>query len=385
MQDRRVSSYAPENTTLARSLGVINLGLGLIDFFGRWQAGCCWQGSLPRLIFCWSGGCTARPGSARAAGGERAGRGCLTGGARPAYRRPSRRNLRPEGPSMSPAPAPVLETVSLACAHGGRQGVYRHASAETGTAMTFAVFEPPQAAARPVPVLWFLSGLTCTHANCMDKGEYRRLAAELGLMIVLPDTSPRGPGVPDEPENWQFGQGAGFYLDAMQEPFARSYRMYSYVTRELPALIGAQFPADLARQGITGHSMGGHGALTIALKNPDTFRSASAFAPIVRPGLADWSRPALGKYLGADEAHWRPYDTCLLIEDGHRFPEMLIDQGAADPFLEGGLMPEELRRTAERHGQPIRLRLHQGYDHSYFFISTFMDDHLRWHAERLRG
>lgn len=279
----------------------------------------------------------------------------------------------------------TLETVSTAKAHGGVQGVYRHLSTETKGAMTFAVFVPPHEEGEKLPVLWYLSGLTCTHANCMDKGEYRRLAAELGLIVVLPDTSPRGETVPDEKDNWQFGQGAGFYLDATEPPYAENYRMYSYVTRELPEIIAAHFPADMERQGITGHSMGGHGALTIALKNPERFKSASAFAPIVKPSVADWSRPAFEKYLGADEAAWRAYDTVLLIEDGHRFPEFLVDQGGADSFLKTGLMPELLAEAANRAGQKLTLNLREGYDHSYNFISTFMDDHLRWHAARLKA
>ena len=277
------------------------------------------------------------------------------------------------------------EIVSTAKAHGGVQGVYRHLSTETRTAMTFAVFVPPHEEGEKLPVLWYLSGLTCTYANCMDKGEYRRLAAELGLIVVLPDTSPRGETVPDEKDNWQFGQGAGFYLDATEPPYAENYRMYSYVTRELPEIIAAHFPADMERQGITGHSMGGHGALTIALKNPERFKSASAFAPIVKPSVADWSRPAFEKYLGADEAAWRAYDTVLLIEDGHRFPEFLVDQGGADSFLKTGLMPELLAEAANRAGQKLTLNLREGYDHSYNFISTFMDDHLRWHAARLKA
>jgi len=276
-----------------------------------------------------------------------------------------------------------MKTLSTARSHGGVQGVHSHASDACACDMTFAVFVPPQAAERPCPVLWYLSGLTCTHANVMDKGEYRRLAAELGLIVVCPDTSPRGPDVPDEEDNWQFGKGAGFYVDATQQPFARNYRMYSYVTQELPALIAENFPADMARQGIFGHSMGGHGALTVALKNPGRFRSASAFAPIVQPSTANWSRPALEKYLGADEAAWRPYDACALVEDGARFPEFLIDQGAADGFLDEGLKPWLFERACRKAGIPLVLNMREGYDHSYFFISTFMDDHLRWHADRL--
>lgn len=251
--------------------------------------------------------------------------------------------------------------------------------------MTFAVFVPPHAADGPRPVLWYLSGLTCTHQNVMDKGEYRRLAAELGLIVVCPDTSPRGADVPDEPDNWQFGCGAGFYVDAAQPPYAENYRMYTYVTEELPALVASEFPADMSRQAIFGHSMGGHGALTIALKNPDTFRSCSAFAPIVQPSTAGWSRPALEKYLGTDEAAWRAYDACALVEDGRRFPEFLVDQGTADGFLADGLRPWLFAEACEKAGIPLTLRMQEGYDHSYFFISTFMDDHLRWHAGRLAG
>lgn len=276
-----------------------------------------------------------------------------------------------------------MQSLSKARARGGMQGVYRHASLATGTDMTFAVFVPPQAARGPVPVLWYLSGLTCTHANVMEKGEYRAAAAERGVMIVCPDTSPRGEGVPDEPDNWQFGSGAGFYVDATQAPYAANYRMASYVLDELPALIAAQFPADMSRQGIFGHSMGGHGALTLALKNPDRFKSCSAFAPIVQPMTADWSRPALEKYLGPDQAAWRAYDATALIADGRRFPELLVDQGTADPFLETGLRPALLADACAVASIPLTLNLREGYDHSYYFISTFMGAHIAWHADRL--
>ncbi|MET3662876.1 S-formylglutathione hydrolase [Aquamicrobium ahrensii] len=277
-----------------------------------------------------------------------------------------------------------MKTVSTSKVHGGVQGVYSHASDSCACDMTFAVFVPPQASNEPLPVLWYLSGLTCTHANVMDKGEYRRMAAELGLMIVCPDTSPRGETVPDEKDNWQFGSGAGFYVDATEAPYAKNYRMYSYITEELPALIAANFPADIERQGIFGHSMGGHGALTIALKNPERFRSCSAFAPIAQPSTAGWSRPALEKYLGADEANWRAYDATLLIEDGNRFPELLVDQGTADGFLDEGLRPWLLEDACREASMALTLRMQEGYDHSYNFISTFMDDHLKWHAQRLR-
>ncbi len=277
----------------------------------------------------------------------------------------------------------ALETVSTARSHGGVQGVYRHASQVTGTPMTFAVFVPPQAAEGPVPVLWYLSGLTCTHANVMEKGEYRAAASAHGVIIVAPDTSPRGENVPDEKDNWQFGSGAGFYVDATQAPYAANYRMSSYILEELTALIAAEFPADMSRQGIFGHSMGGHGALTMALKHPNRFKSCSAFAPIVQPSTADWSRPALEKYLGADEAAWRPYDAVALIEDGKRFPEFLVDQGGADPFLKSGLRPELLAAACAKAGIPLTLNMREGYDHSYFFISTFMADHIAWHAARV--
>lgn len=276
-----------------------------------------------------------------------------------------------------------MKTISTSRSHGGTQGVYSHASSSCDCEMTFAVFVPPQAAERPCPVLWYLSGLTCTHQNVMDKGEYRRLAAELGLIVVCPDTSPRGESVPDEKDNWQFGSGAGFYLDATQEPYAHNYRMYSYLTQELPALVGEQFPADMARQSIFGHSMGGHGALTIALKHPQRYKSCSAFAPIVQPSTAGWSKPALEKYLGTDEAAWRAYDATALIADGHRFDAFLVDQGTADSFLKEGLRPWLLEEACAKAGIALTLRMQEGYDHSYNFISTFMDDHLAWHAERL--
>jgi S-formylglutathione hydrolase len=276
-----------------------------------------------------------------------------------------------------------LKTISTAKSHGGTQGVYSHASEACGCDMTFAVFVPPQAKDGPCSVLWYLSGLTCTHANVMDKGEYRRMAAELGLIVVCPDTSPRGADVPDEKDNWQFGSGAGFYVDATETPYAANYRMYSYVVDELPKLIAAHFPADMTRQSIFGHSMGGHGALTIALKNPERFASCSAFAPIVHPSTADWSSKAFARYLGPNEADWRAYDACLLIEDGHHFDGFLVDQGKADGFLQDGLRPWLLEEACRKAGIPLTLRMQDGYDHSYFFISSFMEDHLRWHAARL--
>ena len=273
-----------------------------------------------------------------------------------------------------------MEKLSSAVAFGGTQEVWKHASSATGTDMTFAVYTPPGAG--PFPVLWYLSGLTCTHQNVMDKGEYRRLAAELGIMVVCPDTSPRGDDVTSHDDNWQLGCGAGFYVDATQGAY-NHFQMYTYITDELTAIVGGHFNADLNRQGITGHSMGGHGALTIALKNPDRFKSCSAFAPIVNPSTADWSRGALAAYLGEDESKWADYDAVRLIENGASFPEILVDQGQADGFLDDGLRPWLLETACEGTDTQVTVRMQEGYDHSYFFISTFMDDHLRWHAERL--
>ena len=276
-----------------------------------------------------------------------------------------------------------METLSTEKSFDGVQGVYRHAASQTACDMTFAMYMPPQAEAGPVPVLWYLSGLTCTHANVMEKGEYRRVAAELGLAIIAPDTSPRGADVPDEPDNWQFGSGAGFYVDASEAPYETHYRMYSYIRDELPALVGDAFNLDMSRQGIFGHSMGGHGALVMALRNPDRFRSASAFAPIVNPSTADLSSSAFPRYLGSDQAAWRAYDAVSLVEDGHSFPEILIDQGDADSFLKLGLRPWLLETAVAGTKTELTLRMQPGYGHSYYFISSFMEDHLRWHAARL--
>ena len=276
-----------------------------------------------------------------------------------------------------------METVSTTKAHGGVQGVYRHNSTATGTPMTFSVFVPVHAPGARLPVLWYLSGLTCTHANVTDKGEYRAACAERGIIFVAPDTSPRGSGVPDD-DSWDFGQGAGFYVDATEEPWRASFRMRSYVEDELPQLIAAGFPVDLARQGITGHSMGGHGALTVALRDPARFRSISAFAPIVSPLRCPWGEKALGGYLGADRAAWRAYDACALIEDGARVGELLVDQGDADPFLTEQLKPELLTDACAEAGIPLTLRMQPGYDHGYSFVSTFLADHVAWHADRLK-
>ena len=276
----------------------------------------------------------------------------------------------------------ALETVEEHRSHSGVQGVYRHSSASTGTEMTFSVFVPDHAEGAKLPVLWFLSGLTCTHANVTEKGEYRAACAEHGVIFVAPDTSPRGEDVPDD-EAYDFGKGAGFYVDATQEPWARHFAMRSYIEGELPALVGEHFPVDLDRQGITGHSMGGHGALTVALRNPARFRSVSAFSPIVSPLNCPWGEKALGGYLGPDREAWRAYDACALIEDGARLPHLLVDQGTADDFLENQLKTGLLAEACEKAGIAADIRMQDGYDHSYYFISTFMAEHVSWHAKRL--
>jgi S-formylglutathione hydrolase len=277
-----------------------------------------------------------------------------------------------------------LELVSSSRCFGGTQAFYRHESAETGTPMRFAAFTPPAAARGKVPVVWCLAGLTCTEENFMVKAGAQRIAAELGLMLIGPDTSPRGEAVPDDPDGaYDFGLGAGFYLDATQAPWAPNYRMRSYVERELPGLVAAELPADMDRQSILGHSMGGHGALTIGLRNPGRFRAISAFAPIVSPMNCPWGEKALGRYLGPDRAAWRAYDACALIEDGARASALLVDQGEADQFLETQLKPQLLEATCAKAGVPLTLRRQPGYDHSYYFISSFIEDHLRWHAARL--
>jgi S-formylglutathione hydrolase len=277
-----------------------------------------------------------------------------------------------------------LEPVSTNTAFGGVQGVYKHASSSTGTEMIFSVFVPPHEPGAKLPVIWYLSGLTCTHANVTDKGEFRAACAELGLIFVAPDTSPRGEGVADDAQAaWDFGLGAGFYVNATQEPFAAHYRMRDYIEAELPELIAANFPVDMARQGITGHSMGGHGALTISLRNPGRYKSTSAFAPIVSPLNCPWGEKALSGYLGDDRAAWAEYDACALIAGGARLPDLLVDQGEADGFLAEQLKTGLLALACKKAGQAATIRMQPGYDHSYYFISTFMAEHLRWHAERL--
>jgi len=276
-----------------------------------------------------------------------------------------------------------MEAVSTIRSHGGSQGVYTHAASATGTPMTFSVFVPEHAPGAKLPVLWYLSGLTCTHANVTEKGEFRAACAEHGIVFVAPDTSPRGEDVPDD-EAYDFGKGAGFYVDATEAPWAANFRMRSYVEEELPALVAAEFPVDMERQGIAGHSMGGHGALTVSLRNPGRFRSTSAFAPIVSPLNCPWGEKALGGYLGPDKAKWREYDAVALIEDGARLPELLVDQGSADNFLEEQLKTGLLDRACRAANINATIRMQDGYDHSYYFISTFMAEHVAWHAERLK-
>lgn len=284
----------------------------------------------------------------------------------------------------------TLETVSSWKSHGGTQGVYRHASRETGTPMNVSVFVPPQAAhGARLPVVFWLSGLTSTNMNVTEKGEYRAACAELGLILVAPDTSPRGPAtdgsaVPGDPQGgWDFGLGAGFYLDATQPPYAASYRMESYVAAELPRLVAEHFPADISRKGLFGFSMGGHGALTLALRSPGAYRSVSAMAPICAPTQVPWGHKAFAGYLGQDRGAWAQHDACALIGQGRRLEGLLVDQGDADAFLHDQLRPDLLQAACAKADIPLKLRMQPGYDHSYYFASSFMADHLRWHAERL--
>ena len=267
---------------------------------------------------------------------------------------------------------------------GGVQGTYAHNAAETRCTMRFGVFLPPQARTDRVPVLYWLSGLTCTEENFIVKSGAQRVAAELGLAIVVPDTSPRGLGIPGEGDSYDFGLGAGFYVDATEEPWSHGYRMYSYVTKELPDTVAERFPIDPSRAGIFGHSMGGHGALTIALKDPRSYRSVSAFAPICSPMRCPWGEKALAGYLGGDRARWREYDATALLEDrGWSGPPLLVDQGTKDPFLDTQLKPDLLKETCDRGKISLELRMQEGYDHSYFFIASFIEDHLRFHALQL--
>jgi len=274
----------------------------------------------------------------------------------------------------------TFETLSQTRCHGGIQSFHRHDSAQTGTPMRFAVFTPPGKG--PHPVIWFLAGLTCTEENFTVKAGAQATAARLGLMLIAPDTSPRGEGVADDPA-YDMGQGAGFYLDATLAPWTPHFRMRGYIETELPALVAEHFAADMDRQGIMGHSMGGHGALTIALRNTGRFAAVSAFAPIASPMNCPWGEKALSGYLGPDRDVWRAYDACALLDDGARVAEILVDQGEADPFLVDQLKPELLEAACARAGVPLELRRQIGYDHSYWFIQSFVADHLHWHARRL--
>ncbi|SFE75429.1 S-formylglutathione hydrolase [Nitrosomonas sp. Nm166] len=277
----------------------------------------------------------------------------------------------------------MLETRSQHICFDGIQGLYQHQSAIIGLPMRFSVYQPPQAHNRPVPVVFFLAGLTCTEETFMIKAGAQRYAAEYGLMLVSMDTSPRQTGIPGETDHWDFGAGAGFYLNASAEPWSKYYRMESYITRELRQIITKYFPADQDRIGIFGHSMGGHGALTLALRYPRFYRSVSAFAPISAPMHCSWGQKAFRHYLGENQENWRQYDATALIAAGHRVPELLIDQGLNDPFLTEQLHPDQLEKICQETGQKLTLRYHQGYDHSYYFISTFIDDHLKHHRDAL--
>jgi S-formylglutathione hydrolase len=275
----------------------------------------------------------------------------------------------------------TLTTIAQNRCFGGVQGTYAHESTATGSAMRFGVFLPPQAEARKVPLLYWLSGLTCTEENFIVKAGAQRVAAELGIALVVPDTSPRGLNIPGEAANYDFGLGAGFYVDATEAPWSQGYRMYSYVVGELRDVVAADFPIDTSRAGIFGHSMGGHGALTIAIKNPQLYKSVSAFAPICSPMRCPWGEKALAGYLGNDRARWRDYDATALIEDrGWHGPPLFVDQGTKDPFLHSQLKPELLRASCIGRNVPLEMRMQDGYDHSYFFISSFVEDHLRFHA-----
>ena len=279
-----------------------------------------------------------------------------------------------------------IETLSEQRCFDGTQGFYRHASAVIGLPMRFAVYRPPQARSGPLPVVFYLAGLTCNEETAVIKAGAQRIAAQLGVMLVTCDTSPRNTGIEGEADDWEFGAGAGFYLNATQAPWSRFYRMYDYVLDELRQVVLANFPAAPERIGIFGHSMGGHGALVLALRNPQVFKSVSAFAPICSPTRCAWGKKALPRYLGEDQEAWKAYDAVELMRAGKRkvFPKILVDQGLADKFLQQSqLMPELLEDACIGVGQPLQLRRHEGYDHSYYFIATFMEDHLRFHAAAL--
>ncbi|GIS10398.1 MAG: S-formylglutathione hydrolase [Alphaproteobacteria bacterium] len=274
-----------------------------------------------------------------------------------------------------------MKNISEVFSFEGKQLVCSHQSLVNNCEMTFAVFIPPKI--KNPPVLWYLSGLTCSHLNVMEKGEYRKKAAELGIAIICPDTSPRGENIPDEKDNWQFGSGAGFYLDATEPPYDKNYNMYTYIIEELPSIIENNFDFDMSRQSIFGHSMGGHGAIVMALRNPKKFKSCSAFAPIVEPSTASWSSDAFKKYIGLNQSDWQMYDSVALVKNGYHFPEILVDQGDADSFLKEGLRPWLLDDACKDKNINLKLRMHPNYDHSYYFISTFMSDHLIWHRDRI--
>ncbi len=279
----------------------------------------------------------------------------------------------------------TLETVSASKCFGGTQYVYAHEAKTTRCRMQFSAFVPPQAADVPVPVLTWLSGLTCTEENFTVKAAVQRHAAEHGLMVIAPDTSPRGEGVADD-ESWDLGTGAGFYVNATREPWAAHYRMYDYIVDELPEAVGANLPADVYRQGLFGHSMGGHGTLIVALRNPDRYRSVSVLAPICAPMQTGLGEKIFGAYLGPDRAEWRAWDATELVGDGHRCPPILIDQGDADDFYRMGAMKlDRFQEVCAAAGQPVTLRLQPGYDHGYFFVQTFMGDHIAHHASALYG
>ena len=281
----------------------------------------------------------------------------------------------------------TIETISEHTNFGGTLGFYRHDSTANNCSMQFSVYQPPQAKSGPVPAVTYLAGLTCTEETFMIKSGAQRVAAELGLMLVAPDTSPRGDGVPDDPDGaWDFGLGAGFYLNATEEPWNKHFNMYDYLTQELQGVLASSFPVDQSRQGITGHSMGGHGALTIGLKNPQIFTSISAFAPICSPCNCPWGEKALGNYLGSDRSAWTDYDATELVKGLQSVPEhkILIDQGLSDQFLEQELHPHLFEAACAEKGVALDLRRHAGYDHGYFFISTFIEDHLRHHANALK-
>ncbi len=266
---------------------------------------------------------------------------------------------------------------------GGTIGTYAHLSVEIGAEMRFSVYAPPQARAERLPALYYLAGLTCTEETFMVKAGALRLAADLGLLLVAPDTSPRGLGLPGEDDSWDFGSGAGFYIDAEADPWRRNYRMYSYVARELPDLVEQRFPARADRRGIFGHSMGGHGALVVALRNPDRYHSLSAFAPICNPAAVPWGQKAFSHYLGPDRQRWNQWDSTLLMRSKPYPGDILVDQGLSDQFLDRELRPDALEAAAAAAGQSLTLRRQPGYDHSYWFIQTFMADHMQWHADRL--